>query len=192
VEKRLKFSIFIFAGICIAFFSAACTTGREPDSGSANPSADKTQAQIKPLVETLYLKTKDLEVIYQDLRTVANAHALLPDDLQLSYIQKTALYVQIVLQSASSQWEFLSMMESIKPAALQDFYTLRHRALRKTLDETGYDIRFLKLYKTFITSTEAQKDILSALTTIEEIRNIYGQLIDAIAPLVHQSLPTSI
>jgi hypothetical protein len=192
VEKRLRFLIFITAGIVIVFLSAACTTGKVTGSGSASLSADKTQAQIKPLVEALYLKIKDLEVIYLDLRTVANAHAFLPDDLQLSYIQKTALYVRIALQSASSQWEILSIMQDIKPAALQDYYTLRHRALSRALDETGYDLIFLKLYKAYISSAEAQKDILSALTVIEEIRNIYGQLIDAIAPLVRQGLPTSI
>lgn len=182
----------IILGMLMAFLTVGCATGKAPDSGAANDPANNVREKLKPLVESLYLKTKDLEAIYLDLRSIANAYAFLPDDRQLSHIQKTALYVQNALQDASHQWEFLSIMEDIKPAARQDYFTLRHKALQKTSDETGYDVRFLKLYQAYITNAAAQKDITGALAVIEDIRKIYDQLIDAIAPLVRQGLPTTI
>jgi hypothetical protein len=190
--RRPRPHIFVILGMLTAFLSVGCATGRAPDSGASRASADSVQAKIKPLVEDLYLKTRDLEAIYLDLRTVANAFAFLPDDRQLSHIQKTALYVQNALQGATHQWEFLSIMEDIKPAARQDYFTLRHRALQKTADETRYDVRFLKLYQAYITNAEAQKDINGAAALMDGIQKIYGRLIDAIAPLVRQGLPTTI
>jgi hypothetical protein len=95
--------IFVILGMLIAFLSVGCATGRAPDSGASRASADSVQAKIKPLVEDLYLKTRDLEAICLDLRTVANTFAFLPDDRQLSHIQKTALYVQNALQGATHQ-----------------------------------------------------------------------------------------
>jgi hypothetical protein len=184
-----KSDIFVAAALLALFCCTACSTGGGPAAGGADDPAGKMQERIKPMVEALYLQTKELEAIYLDLRTVARAHAFLPDDLQLSHIQKAALYVQNALQGAFHQWEFLSIMDDIKPAAVRDYYTLRHQAMKEALDETASDVRFLKLYQAYITSAEAQTDIGRALSAIEEIQKTYGQLIEAIAPLVRQARP---
>lgn len=187
-----SFSLAVAMSTLLVIAPTACTTGRSADRAHAEEAVAKVQEQIKPLVESLFLKTKALEADYLDLRAVANVHAFLPDDLQLSHIQKAALYIQLALQKASSQWELLSIMEDIKPTAVQDYYTLRHKGLRKALDETGYDISFVKLYQTFITNADAQKHITNALGVIEEIDKIYVQLIEAVAPLVRKGLPTEV
>ena len=96
--RRSRPQVLVILGMLIAFLPMACTTGKGPDSAATDASANSVQAMIKPLVEDLYLKTKELEVVYLDLRTVANAFAFLPDDRQLGYIQKTALYARNALQ----------------------------------------------------------------------------------------------
>lgn len=180
------------AGLLLIFWAASCSTAPVPGADSAGTPAESVKARIKPMVEALYLKTRHLETAYLDLRSVANSHAFMPGDLQLSHIQKSALYIQLTLQSAFDQQEFLSIMDDIKPGAMQDFYTLRHKALRKARDETGYNISFLKIYEAFITSADARKYIHSALEDMEQISKIYNQLMEAIAPLVRKGRTTAI
>jgi hypothetical protein len=83
-------------------------------------------------------------------------------------------------------------MEEIRAEALPDYYTLGHQGLVKAAEETVYDVRFTRLYLNFVESAEAKKDIRKSLDLIDGIQTLYTQLIDALAPLVHQGPPTSI
>ncbi len=167
-----------------ALLAVSCSIATSSTSRPDNDLTAKVQTRIKPLVEALYLNTREQLAIYGDLRSVAQAHALGGDDKQLNYLQKAALYVQKTHLSSWHQWEMLSIMEDIRDEARLDYYTLRRKGLHQAMDEEVYDERFITIYQTQISHAEAQKDIQRALKMIQRNRKIYRQLIDAIAPLV--------
>jgi hypothetical protein len=129
---------------------SACATGTHSVAQERQARITAAHAQIKPLVEKLYLGAKALEEIYHDLRVVAQAYALMGDQEQLDYLQKAALYIQKSAMQAHNQWEILSLMEDIRPEALGDYHTLRAKALRDVIAEARYDERLLKVYRQFI------------------------------------------
>ena len=178
-------SVLLFACMLMA-----CATVDSSDTSANNTLVDGVQARIKPQVETLYLNVRELQEIYSGLRKLAQAYAIRGDNLQLDYVQKAAIYIQKSYHSASHQWEFLSIMEDIRSEAQIDYYTLRHKGLRYATNEAVYDERFIKIYRSQITNAEALKDIDRALEIIEANRDIFNQIMKAIAPLVRKSGPT--
>ena len=190
--KMPRYCRFITTGFLVGVLAAGCAAG--PFHGSselANP-AFKISEKIQPLLEKLYLYTKDLDQIRLDVRADAHVRAFLPGDPQLNYVQKAASYVEHASLIAMQQWELLSIVQDIKPEALIDYYTLRHKALGRAFDETRYDAQFLGLYQPFVERSQAKEDIQKALNVINDIQAIYSRLIEEVAPLVRQGLPTSL
>ena len=161
----------------------------EPDKSVLS---EKVLLRIRPLIETLYINNKELLETYRDLRAIARGHLLQGDDEQLNYVQKATAHIQKAHISAMHQWEFLSIMEYIRSAAMIDYYTLRHKGLEHALHEALYDERFIIVYRAYIDNATAQKDIDSALAIIKSNCDIYRQLLTAIAPLVRKPGPTEV
>lgn len=145
---------------------------------------EEVQRRILPLIEQLYLNSRELKEVYRDVRSVSQAHAFRGDDEQLNYVQKAALYIQKSQLSAMHQWEFLSLMEDIRSSAIVDYYTLRYKGLSQATVASVGDERFITIYRAYIKNAAALQDIDAALKLIMDIRNLYEQLKSAIAPLV--------
>ncbi len=149
----------------------------------------EVQRRILPLIERLYHNSKELKEEYRDLRAVSQAHAFRGDNEQLNYVQKAALYIQKSHLSAMHQWEVLSLIEDIRPAAIVDYYTLRYKGISQATVELVGDERFITIYRAYIKNAEALEDIDAALKLIVDIRNLFDQLKEAIAPLVRKKMP---
>ena len=187
--KKYNQSIYqIVVTLVIVLSSTSCSLKHASvDHREPPPTPSKeVQRRIQPLVEQLYLNTMELKEVYRDLRSVSQAHAFRGDDEQLNYVQKAALYVQKSYLSALHQWEFLSLMEDIRTAAIVDYYTLRHKGLSQAINASVGDERFIKIYRAYIKSAAAIQDIDAALKLIVDNRNLFEQLAAAIAPLVRQ------
>ncbi len=165
----------------------ACAASKSAPNDQPEPGiAREVQSLITPMVETLYLNTRELIETYRDLRAVARAHAFRADDDQLNYVQKIALYVLKSHDSSYHQWEFLSLMHDIRPSATMDYFTLRHKGLHKAAREALDDERFIEIYQSKITHPAANTDIDRALTIIRANRKILLNIAAAIAPMVHR------
>lgn len=190
--KQPKRLWYMLGPVLLAALVMACSTARDRGNISQDAPESPGHKRIKALVERLYLESKELKTIYLDLRAISNAHAFLPDDLQLNYLQKSALYVEKAHLSAHHQWELFAIMNAIRPSSAMDYYTLRHQSLGQAANQARYDQRFLEVYRPFISSEEAQKEIGRALASIDEIQKLYTELMEAIAPLVRKGTPTAI
>jgi hypothetical protein len=178
--------------VLLAALVMACSTARYRADYPQDAAESPGHERIAALVERLYLESKELKTIYLDLRAISTTHAFLPDDLQLSYLQKSALYVEKAHLSAHYQWELFAIMNAIRPSSVMDYYTLRHQSLGQAANQARYDRRFLEVYRPFISSEEAQEEIRRALAAIDKIQALYTELMAAIAPLVRKGPPTAI
>lgn len=183
------FAASMAAGLAIAFLIGGCLADHAAHSESNFGPASSVQEQIKPLVEQLFLNYKTIDGIFHDLQAVAQAHLFQADDAQLNYVQKACLYVQKAALGAYHQWDILSILEDIRPAALRDYYTLRHKGLLWAAGEIDSDIRFLNLYREFISNTTAREDIDQALGVMKANRELYGRMAEIIAPLINKARP---
>ena len=183
IHQYLYTTIFILVIICTLTACAFKYASNEHRESTLSVSSEVKQ-RVLTLVEQLYLNSRELKEVYRDLRSVAQVHAFSGDDEQLNYVQKAALYIQKSYLSAIHQWEFLSLMEDIRPAAIVDYYTLRYKGLSQAIVESASDERFITIYHAYINNAAAFEDIEAAIKLIVDNRNLFKQLTEAIAPLV--------
>lgn len=180
----------IAVGMFLGMICGACTGGQIPAPASATLSPGNGFRELKPVVEALYLKTREFQTVYSELRTLAQGHVLGAKDVQLNYLQKTALYVQHACENADHQWQLFSILDYIKPSAMADYLNLRNKALKRATHELKYDRQFLQIYGPFITHPDAQREIQRALGYIDDIQALYDRLLKSLAPVVYKEIPT--
>ena len=123
--------------------------------------AESTENSLESRVEKLYLNYRELDHIYKELHNEAVSQISGPD-IQLSYIQKSYLFINEANLVCFYQWRLLSITPYIKNERKSDFFTLRVKGLDKAIFESRDRINSLKLYYSFIDSQSVQKLIDSA------------------------------
>ena len=101
-------------------------------------------------IETLYLAWHALDQVHKDIKFLERGLLFDPDDRQLGYVQKAALYVQDAAVRIHNRWEQLAVMNYIRPEMRRDYITLSVNGLTSTADEIDYDLMFMDIYTSFI------------------------------------------
>lgn len=144
--------------------------------------------QLRTHLGRLYLNYKSLDRVYRSLHDVA-LDAVAGSDQQLSYIQKTYLFVSEANLMCFYQWELLSITGYIKADHRKDFFTLRVKDLDRAAFESKDRVNSLKLYYGFIQDKTALKLIDDAIGLIEADIYIYETLINLLRPLANPPNP---
>ena len=131
---------------------------------AAAQSVDKSL--VKEKTEQLYLNYDQLDSLYKDLREITSAY-IYKSDQQLNYMQKIALYINEARLTSYYQWQMLSVIEYIKPAYLDDYYTLRKKDLLKAIKDLDFLLSLLDLYTTYIDNKAALQPVEEAVTNIK-------------------------
>jgi len=143
-----------------------------------------TDEQLNELVSRLYLNHKSLQAVYKDLHASA-VDNVDGTDRQLSYIQKTYLFVSEANLMCYFQWELLSVIDYIRQEKRSDYFTLRVRDLRRAIFESKDRVHSLNLYFGYIEDSQARKRIDDAIGLIEANIYTYEQIIDILKPLAN-------
>jgi hypothetical protein len=144
--------------------------------------------QLRTQLGRLYLNYKNLDRVYRSLHDVA-LDAVAGSDQQLSYIQKTYLFVSEANLVCFYQWELLSITGYIKEDHQSDFFTLRVKDLDRAVFESKDRVNSLKLYYGFIQDETALKLIDEAIGLIEADIYIYETLMNLLRPLANPPNP---
>ena len=144
---------------------------------------------LSELISRLYLNHTSLQTIYKNLHEVAIDNVSGPDR-QLSYIQKSYLFVSEANLVCRYQWELLSIVHYIRQESRADYFTLRLKGLRRAIFESRDRINSLMLYYGFIDHTQARKLVDDAIGLIEANIYTYEQLIDMLMPMANPPNPS--
>jgi hypothetical protein len=145
-------------------------------------------SRLETQLGRLYLNHKSLNQIYRNLHDVA-LDAMGGSDRQLSYIQKTYLFVNEANLMCFYQWELLSITDYIKEDYQSDYFTLRVKDLDRAIFESKDRVNSLKLYYGYIEIETARKLIDEAVGLIEANIYIYETLMDLLQPLANPPNP---
>ncbi len=140
--------------------------------------------QLNELITRLYLNHDSLQTVYRDLHDAAIDNIDGPDR-QLSYIQKSYLFVSEANLVCKYQWELLSIVNYIRQDSRSDYYTLRVKSLRRAIFESRDRINSLMLYHGFIENAETRKLLDDAIGLIEANIYTYEQIVAALQPLAN-------
>ena len=151
---------------------------------SAAAQAGEGSEPLKELIARLYLNHKSLQTVYKDLHESAIDN-LGGSERQLSYIQKSYLFVSEANLVCFYQWELLSIVDSIRPESRADYFTLRVKGLRQAIFESRDRVNSLMLYYGFIDSAETRKLLDDAIGLIEANIYTYEQLVDTLEPMAN-------
>ena len=91
--------------------------------------------RLEDILGRLYINHKSLSVVYSKLHDQA-LEAVNGSDKQLSYIQKSYLFVSEANLVCFYQWELLSIIDYIKDSHRSDYFTLRVKDLKRAIFET--------------------------------------------------------
>ena len=139
---------------------------------------------LTDLITRLYLNHKSLQSVYRDLHAAA-AENIAGPDRQLSYIQKTYLFVSEANLVCQYQWELLSIFDYIHPQSRSDYFTLRVKGLRRAIFESRDRVNSLTLYYGFIDSDATRKLLDDAIGLVEANIYTYEQLVETLTPLAN-------
>jgi len=176
---------FHYTGIFVIALLLASCTGSNPSMRSEPLTSPPNRiiADLTPDIEALYLTWHDLEQIYKDMKYLERGLLFHPDDRQLGYVQKAGLYIQDASVRIHHRWEQLSVLAYIRPEMLQDYLTLNVKSLTVTIDEIGYDDRFMTIYAGFIHQQAFITDIDRARAKMKEAVDLLKRLRDKLTPL---------
>jgi len=138
--------------------------------------------RLEEIVGRLFINYKSLSSVYRDLHEAALDNLNGPDQ-QLSYIQKTYLFVNEANLMCFDLWKLLSIIDYIKDESKSDYFTLRIKDLGNTIFESKDRINSLKLYHAYIENTSAKKSIDEAIGLIEANIYIYEEVLQILKPL---------
>ncbi len=144
----------------------------QPGTAASEPN----EALLKEKTEQLFLNYKLLDGFYKNLREVTSAYIYQPDQ-QLNYMQKIALFVNEARLTSYYQWQMFSIMDYIKPAYKQDYYTLRRKDLQKAKTDLTFLLSLLDLYATYIDNKAALQPVDEAVTNIKGTVYLFEGLI---------------
>ena len=153
-------------------------------SFTAGAHSGSKDEQINALIARLHLNHGSLQTVYRDLHDAAIDNIDSPDR-QLSYIQKSYLFVSEANLVCQYQWELLSMVNYIRQESRADYFTLRVKGLRKAIFESRDRINSLMLYYAFIDNEQARKLVDDAIGLIEANIYTYEQLVDMLKPMAN-------
>ena len=144
--------------------------------------------QLNDLIVRLHLNHGSLQTVYRDLHEAAIDNIDGPDR-QLSYIQKSYLFVSEANLVCQYQWELLSIVNYIQQESRSDYFTLRVKGLRRAIFESRDRINSLMLYYSFIDNEQARKLVDDAIGLIEANIYTYEQLVDMLKPMANPPHP---
>ena len=155
-----------------------CSGGRHLEGIERRPIVG--EAVIRDLdddIETLYLAWHTLDQAHKDIKFLERGLIFDPDDRQLGYVQKAALYVQDAALRIHNRWEQLAVMHYIRPEIRRDYITLSVNGLTSTADAIDYDLMFMDIYTAFIDNDgvrqafeQASDRIQDCLTAMQTLR----------------------
>jgi hypothetical protein len=157
-------------------------------SQSAWGQSDPSSERLEELLGRLYLNHKSLSVVYSKLHSTA-LDAVGGSDQQLGYIQKTYLFVSEANLICRSQWELLSIANTIKDRHRSDYFTLRVKGLEWAAFESRDRVVSLNLYAAYIENAEPRKLIEEAVGLIEANIDMYDELATLLEPLTNPPNP---
>ena len=105
------------------------------------------------------------------------------------YIQKTYLFVSEANLICRSQWELLSIANTIKDRHRSDYFTLRVKGLEWAAFESRDRVVSLNLYAAYIENAEPRKLIEEAVGLIEANIDMYDELATLLEPLTNPPNP---
>jgi hypothetical protein len=140
------------------------------------------EERLDEIVGRLFMNYKNLSSVYRDLHEAALDNLNGPDQ-QISYIQKTYLFVNEANLMCYYQWELLSIIGYIKEESKSDYFTLRVKDLDNAIFESKDRVNSLKLYYAYIENTSAKKSIDDAIGLIEANIYIYEEVLQILKPL---------
>ena len=152
-----------------------------PALSAVSQSLEKKE-RLEEIVGRLFINYKSLKNVYRDLHDAALDN-LSGSDQQLSYIQKTYLFVNEANLMCFDQWKLLSIIDYIKDERKSDYFTLRIKDLDNTIFESKDRINSLKLYYAYIENTSAKKSIDEAIGLIEANIYIYEKVLQILKPM---------
>ena len=139
---------------------------------------------LNELIARLYLNHESLQTVYRDLHESAIDNIGGPDR-QLSYIQKSYLFVSEANLVCRYQWELLSIVNYIRQESRSDYFTLRVKGLRRAIFESRDRINSLMLYSGFIENAQTRKLLDDAIGLIEANIYTYEQLVEILKPMAN-------
>lgn len=178
------------AGVLVLAMLAGCAHVTGSQNRTAQVDVDHIGNEIRQTISACRVNARELDNIYDRLHhAAANEAGRSSADQQLSYIQKTYLYVHQARLVADYQIRLLSDFLFIAKNQHSDFLTLRAR----DLDQAIYDMRdavsFLEVYAVFIEDRQALREIESARQMIGGTIYLYEKLLDTIHPAVKPAAP---
>ena len=151
--------------------------------------AGPEKAPLTDLIERLYLNHNSLRTVYKDLHEAAIDNIGGPDR-QLSYIQKSYLFVSEANLVCLYQWELISIVGYIRQDRRSDYFTLRVKGLQRAIFESRDRINSLMLYYGFIENAEIRKLLDNAIGLIEANIYTYEQLVGILGPMANPPNPS--
>jgi hypothetical protein len=157
-------------------------------SQSISAQSENTDSRLDKIIERLYLNHKSLTVVYSNLHDSAR-NALDGSDQQLSYIQKTYLFVSEAKLICYCQWALLSINGYIKDSHRSDYYALRLKDLKRAIFESQDRLVSLELYSAYIESDAPRRLVEEAVGIIQANIYMFEELLDLLEPLANPSRP---
>ena len=154
--------------------------------------ADPIIAILTPDIEKLYLSWHELDQTYKDIKYLETGFLFDPDDRQLAYIQKAALYVQDAAVRIHHRWELLSVLHYIRPEMMRDYLSLNVKGLTAAIKEIEYDEKFLTIYGSFITHKAVTDDLNRAREGIEKNMGVLNQILERLLPIENTTTPSTV
>jgi hypothetical protein len=163
--------------ILLLAMAATASAGTEDDRG-----------RLSEIIGRLYLNHRQLTDVYRNLHDEA-LNAVNGPEQQLSYIQKTYLFVSEANLIGFYQWELLAVIDYIKDTHRSDYLTLRVRDLDRAIFESKDRVNSLKLYRAFITSETLHGLIDQATGIVEANIYMYQELLELLKPQANSPNP---
>jgi hypothetical protein len=157
-------------------------------SQTALAQTDAVDGRLNEIIGRLYLNHRSLSVVYSNLHDTA-LEAVNGSDQQLSYIQKSYLFVSEANFVCFYQWELLSITGYIKDSHRSDYFTLRVKDLERAVFESRDRIVSLKLYSTYIENQEPRRLLDEAVGLIEANIYMFEELAALLEPLANAPNP---
>jgi hypothetical protein len=155
---------------------------------AASAEAENDQARLSEIIGRLYLNHRQLTDVYRNLHDAALSEVNGPEQ-QLSYIQKTYLFVSEANLISFYQWELLAVIGYVKETHRSDYITLRIKDLDRAILESRDRINSLKLYHTFIDGETPRSLVDQAVGLIEANIYMYDELLELLKPQANPSNP---
>jgi hypothetical protein len=169
--------------------NACSSAGRVDTSQSRSAGSDKLIRSLSPEIEALYLAWHELDKIHKDIKFLERGFIFDPNDRQLGYIQKAALYLQDAAVRTHHRWEQLSVLHYIRPEMMRDYLTISVSGLTSTMDEIDYNDMFIDIYATFIAHDAVKNDLKRAREQMEKTRTLLDQIRQRLIPLANATIP---